>query len=174
MPGIVDMGRGLRGQALQSMGELSAQETQRANTNRALRGQRNQALGQGLGTLAGVGASYALGQLGGGGLTLTGAGGGVTGGLTTGGLGASGAGTGLTGMTAGGNALVLSPQATAAGQAALTPGLANAGGVTAGGTAGTAGGTTASSTGLGTALVNGAYAVGNAAGAAWSWLAALL
>lgn len=178
MPGIVDMGRSLRGQALQSMGELSAAETQRANFNRALRGQRSQALGQGLGTAGGLAVNYALNHL------PADKGIEIGGELLSSKLGLAvdkvpAAFTPVAQMSPVTNvgSPVAEKTAEGAAQAASSTGIGTtiANGAYAVGDAAAKGAAAlGSSSSVGAALVNGAYAVGNAAGSLWTGLLAIL
>jgi hypothetical protein len=60
MPGIIDMGRDVRRQALSGLSQVSRMETDRANTNASIRAQEDAGKGQLAGQIGGMALSGAL------------------------------------------------------------------------------------------------------------------
>lgn len=151
MAGLIDLGLGMRRQALASMGDVAGQEAQRIGFNRQASAARKAAIGQTVGNAVGLGlAAHQTGLLGEAATALHG-----------------GPATAVSFTPVAGEAAAAAPAAaaTAPAAAAAAPTASTATAPGAVGAAGTAG--------AASAIPEAMYAIGNAAGAAWTALAAL-
>lgn len=193
MAGILETGSALQRAGLATLADVAGQETNRINFNRKIDAQEKAGMGNAAGTALGMGyTAYKSGLMAGAGEAIKGFFGGGEAALPTTAAAAPAASSvfpagQIAGAPVSAGALpysataAMSPTATAggaglaatgtgAGVGAAATGTAGAGSAGAAGAAAGAG----EAAGLGSALMSGAYAVGNAAGAAWTALLALL